>query len=712
MSSENLNNLSIKELKKLVKEKNEEVKKLEQVKEKEKLILTYKKLQKKEEKLRQDNKESKSKSKQKEKTYDEYFQECIKNKSIPKDVPPYLKKAPESAMKEYNKGIKHEKSALSNFAEKFIIDGKPGLTPLQFFAEKVSQLKEFLRNHRNIKVRMIFISEMEQQIIEKTKRKPKINFNQDKAYFQSETHINLEKTDVKVILPQMLKEIMVNLANYQRNGSGWYFKEVIRFEIYTVDYKTLKGESCIPLPDFLMRKKAIINMENKDDKCFLWCVLRYLHPKQSHGERLTDLIKYENDLNFKGIDFPVKVKDITKFENQNTDLPGINVLSINDNNKIYPLRLNQKDTKKTIDLFLFSKDEKLHYSLIKNFSRLTRSQITSHSSSKLDICKKCLTHFTKRDLFKKHSRYCSQNETVPFKMPTKNTILNFQNHFKKLPIPLVIYADFECFTIPMNSCQPNPNKSFTEGYQKHEPSGYALKGLDGMEINYKPIVYTKKTEDEDISKKFIKHVRKLTHMIYREYYPKPKRIKITPQEEKDFESAKVCHICEQDLNINKETGQILKVKDHCHFTGEYPGAAHNHCNLQCRKPLILPVLFHNLQGYDSNLFIKQLAKVSGKLSCIPSTEEKYISFSKKVKVGENFSIKMGKPFSINFEIRFVDSFKFLQTSLANLVSNLQPSDFTNLNRVIKQNTSLLTRKGVYPYDYVSSIDKLKETKLP
>ena len=58
-------------------------------------------------------------------------------------------------MKEYNKGMKHEKSALQTFAEKYVIDGKPGLTPFQFFAEKVSQLKDFLRNHRNIKVRMI-----------------------------------------------------------------------------------------------------------------------------------------------------------------------------------------------------------------------------------------------------------------------------------------------------------------------------------------------------------------------------------------------------------------------------------------------------------------------------------------------------------------------------------------------------------------------------
>ena len=76
----------------------------------------------------------------------------------------------------------------------------------------------------------------------------------------------------------------------------------------------------------------------------------------------------------------------------------------------------------------------------------------------------------------------------------------------------------------MNSCQPNPDKSFTEFYQKHEPSGYALylKGLDGINVNYKPLVYTKKTEDEDISKKFIKHVIKLTHKIYCEYYSNPK----------------------------------------------------------------------------------------------------------------------------------------------------------------------------------------------
>ena len=85
-----------------------------------------------------------------------------------------------------------------------------------------------------------------------------------------------------------------------------------------------------------------------------------------------------------------------------------------------------------------------------------RSQITSHTSNKVHICKKCFTHFTKKYLFKKHSKYCSKNETVTVKMPTKNSILKFQNHFKKLPIPFTIYADFECFTMPIHSCQPNP----------------------------------------------------------------------------------------------------------------------------------------------------------------------------------------------------------------------------------------------------------------
>ena len=273
-------------------------------------------------------------------------------------------------------------------------------------------------------------------------------------------------------------------------------------------------------------------------------------------------------------------------------------------------------------------------------------------------------------------------------MPTKkNSILKFKHHFKKFPLPFIIYAEFECFTIPVNSCQPNPEKSYTKTYQKHEPSGFCLylKTLDGY---FKPIIYTKKTPDEDISKKFIEHVVKLTHKIYKDYYKKPKPYNLSDKEEKEFQSASKCHICEEEFSRDEKSNG--KVRDHFHFTGEYRGAAHSQCNLSCRKPMILPVLFHNLQGYDAHLFIKQLAKVSGDLTSIPSTEEKYISFSKFITVDQYLSKKHEKVLFKKFEIRFIDSFKFLQTN----------------------NSSLLARKGVYPYDYVTSIDKLKETKLP
>ena len=452
-----------------------------------------------------------------------------------------------------------------------------------------------------------------------------------------------------------------------------------------------------------MRKKAIVSIRNKDDKCFIWSVLRYLHPREKNDSRLSDLKKYEFSLNTKGITFPMKVKDITKFENLNQDLPGINVFSI-DGNNIYPLREVKKDCKNTIDLFLYEEDGKCHYSLIKNFSRLIRSQITSRTDEPIQICKRCFSHFTKPELLDKHIKYCSSNKTAFVKMPQPKTTLHFKNYYKKIPIPFVVYADFECFTKPMNSCSPDPKDSYNYNYQKHEPSGFCFyaKGIAGKRI--KPIIYTKNSEDEDVAKVFIEKIVELTKGIYNDFYCRPKPLVMNSKTQKEFNESVNCHICGFELGNDR-------VRDHCHFTGKYRGAAHNKCNLMCKKPRLLPVIFHNLQGYDAHLFIKQLAKIDGKLECIPSTEEKYISFSKTIKVGDYKHIN-GDVLPINFEIRFLDSFKFLQTSLANLVSNLSQDDFHITKNVFKKNTSLLTRKGVYPYDYVSSLVKLSETSLP
>ena len=479
---------------------------------------------------------------------------------------------------------------------------------------------------------------------------------------------------------------------------------MVQLEIHLVEYNPTKGSSYIPLPDWISNKKAFVNIKNKDEKCFLWCILRYLHPLNRDEERLTDLKKYEFLLNTKGSSFPMKLKDISKFEKLNPSLPGINVFS-DDNRIFYPLRMAEKDCLNTIDLFLYEEEGKFHYTLIKNISRLLRSQITSRTDEPIQLCKRCFSHFTKYELLEKHIKYCSNNETGFVKMPKENTMLYFKNYDKQLPVPFVVYADFECFTKPMNTCSPNPKESYNYNYQKHEPSGFCfyIKGV--VDTIFEPIIYTKTKDSDDVAKIFVEKLAKVTNKIYNNFYRRPILLRLTHAEQKSFDEAEICHICKKELLDDK-------VRDHCHFTGQYRGAAHNSCNLQCRKPMILPVIFHNLQGYDAHLFIKQLACLPGELNCIPSTEEKYISFSKKIKVDEYRSRRNGENIPLYFEIRFIDSFKFLQTSLANLVSNLQPDDFHNTKQVFKENVELLTRKGVYPYDYVSSFEKLFETQLP
>ena len=136
---------------------------------------------------------------------------------------------------------------------------------------------------------MILVCLMEQQI--RSKDKGVVWLKEDKAYFNSGTHINLESTDVKKLIDKCVKKIIEDLEVFQKNGSGWYFKEVVQLEIHTVENGAMKGSSYIPLLDWITNKKAIVNIENKDEKCFLWCILRYRYPKERDEERLASRFK-------------------------------------------------------------------------------------------------------------------------------------------------------------------------------------------------------------------------------------------------------------------------------------------------------------------------------------------------------------------------------------------------------------------------------------
>ena len=487
-------NLSLDEIRHIIEEEKEGLKKdYKEFGERRKLIKQYNKIKKAREKIQQgiDIKPKKKAPAKKAappkpkkiKSFDEYFEECIKNKKIPPDTPRYLRKALERAIKEYEKGFESdimeydqelvkEKSALEDFANKYIIKGEPGISPIDFLNRCYNTLEKFFTYHRNIRFNMILVCLMEQQKL--SKDQVVVGLNQNKAYFTSGIHNNLISTDVYKLIDKCFKRIIKDLEAYQENGSGWYFNEVVQLEIHTVEYNPTKGSSYIPLPDWISNKKAIANIENKDDKCFIWCILRYLHPRKDNDTRLTDIKKYEFSLNAKGITFPMKLRDISKFEKLNPSLPGINVFSVNDNKKFYPLRMAEKDCLNTIDLFFFEQDGVSHYSLIKNFTRLVKSQLTSSKNGTVFICKKCFTHYTKEELLQKHILYCSNNETVSVKMPPQGTMLKFKNYQNQLPVPFVVYADFECFTKPMNTCSPNPKESYNYNYQKHEPSGFCF----------------------------------------------------------------------------------------------------------------------------------------------------------------------------------------------------------------------------------------------
>ena len=176
----------------------------------------------------------------------------------------------------------------------------------------------------------------------------------------------------------------------------------------------------------------------------------------------------------------------------------------------------------------------------------------------------------------------------------------------------------------------------------------------------------------------------------------------------EHKNTKKCHICFEDF-FPKD----IKVRDHCHYTGRYRGAAHSSCNLMYKIPDYSPVVFHNLAGYDAQLFIKELAKHTSKINVIAKNAENYISFSAKVEV-DRYIDKSGNEKVKEMELRSIDSFKFMSSSLDSLANNLAKGghDFTGFENCTPEERELLIRKGVYPHEYMNSWDKFEETRLP
>ena len=383
--------------------------------------------------------------------------------------------------------------------------------------------------------------------------------------------------------------------------------------------------------------------------------------------------------------------------------------------------------------------------------------------------------FSSQAVFQKHitlSRGASSRPTrIDMPEKGKNT-LKFQNHQRQMKAPYVIYADFESIIEKYDTCIPPTDRSSTTKTEVHKPCGFSFVAVrsDGEVKGKKACCYRGK----DCVKQFLAALLQ-TEMEIREELTHKKKLQMNKEDWRALDTAKECHICKENLirhNERDETeiwdletgaycGKVHKykqapvkgdkpmscyqymmnvmstdkwhkrdyktkkeileeypdesncmncgepllrdkfrdaVKDHRHITGKFRGAAHNVCNFRLRinpKTTIIPVVFHNLRGYDAHHIMQEIGNINSSLKCIPSNMEKYILFS------------LGN-------LRFIDSFQFLLSSLDSLVASNKPEDFEIMKQFEEddERRALILRKGVYPYEYMDSFEKLNESSLP
>ena len=199
-------------------------------------------------------------------------------------------------------------------------------------------------------------------------------------------------------------------------------------------------------------------------------------------------------------------------------------------------------------------------------------------------------------------------------------------------VPFIIYADFESVIKPINMCHSDPTQSYTNRYQKHIPISFCfyIKCFDDTLYSDCPVEFTAESEEDDVAQIFINMLEQKVREIYNKFLKFSKKMVFTQADAELYAATNTCHICELDICDPTE-----KVKDHCHLTDKFRGAAQNKCDLKYQMPKFFPVIFHNLSGYDSHLFIKKLrGDCNERVSCIPNNEKNYISFSRDVVISK------------------------------------------------------------------------------
>ena len=297
----------------------------------------------------------------------------------------------------------------------------------------------------------------------------------------------------------------------------------------------------------------------------------------------------------------------------NNDI-SVNVLSV-EGKDIYICRKGQRHQRE-INLMLISEGDKWHYTAIKSLSRLLCSSNSKHKRKQY-FCTNCLQGFTQELSRDEHYSYCIDNETVRVEMPNKGLIVEFYDGQNQFKAPFMIYANFEPILMPIHCPNYDPNKPHTTKVNQRIPSGYCVYSKFAYGDIDDPL---KLYRGKDCVEKFCDHIKQEAHRLYHMFPEKPMD-PLTNRQWKSYKRASSCLICFKPFNSKDP-----KVRDHCHHTGCYRGPAHSLCNLRYRIPSYIPVMFHNLSGYDAHLLIKELGKHSKDIGVIARTKRITLPF--------------------------------------------------------------------------------------
>ena len=421
-----------------------------------------------------------------------------------------------------------EASAFRNYTNQYVIHNTIfNYTASKLLADAKPAITNIFNTNRNIKtILYLYVLMSQGEKIEEF------------AFHSKGIKLILMETDENEIYDEMVDEIEEEMQKTREAvGSGWQFEKVIKLVLHTTRWDPINAGSYIELPEVLKNKHAIINMKNQDEECFKWCVLRALNLINKNAERIdSDLKSKQDTINMDGIRYPVNFRAIDRFEHLNPNI-SISVLGYNKEERVYPLRISKCTKRKHDIILLLIKDgEKSHYCLVKNISALLSSQINSNDHKRY-FCLNCFNSFKDEDKLKEHKKYCYENESVKINMPPPGTFLRFKNFLHSEKAPFAVYADFESLIKPMDNCNPDPNKSYTKKYQKHEPisfSYYINSSIDGV---FKPVLrkYTKtKPEDADAMDVFIKWLEEDVKAIAN---IEEKEIIFTEEDRKQFNKA-------------------------------------------------------------------------------------------------------------------------------------------------------------------------------